>query len=159
MSVDVKLPLINSAWNQSFVREDKNTNAGADRGWNPLNYILLTLPEIRATMTEEEVDAEKSSSSIIMRREPLCPIDGTPTVPDLIDGTLTPTLSVHTPMPLLNYNRGQAAFCVNALLQHNQLMSVRHRIKRERDNGKSLRVKIETSKRVTEVMLVKAVIH
>ena len=77
---------------------DKNANAGADRGWNPLNYILLTLPEIRATMTEEEVDAEKSSSSIIMRRELLEPIDGTPTVPDSIDGTLT----VHTPMSLLN---------------------------------------------------------
>ena len=40
------IPLINKAWEQSFVRVDKNKNAIADRGWNPLNRNLLTNDDI-----------------------------------------------------------------------------------------------------------------
>ena len=48
------MPLINKAWNASFARKNKNLQAIADRGWNPLNYNILTMPEIRATMTMDE---------------------------------------------------------------------------------------------------------
>lgn len=72
MCVDAKLqnydviPLINSVWDQRFARGESNANDGANRGCNPLKYILRNLPEIRATMTDEGKAAEKSSSNIIM---------------------------------------------------------------------------------------------
>ena len=52
------IPLINRAWNASFARKQKNQQAIADRGWCPLNYNLLTYPEIRATMTKGEKQSE-----------------------------------------------------------------------------------------------------
>ena len=48
------MPLINFAWSRSFARLQQNKKAIVDRGWNPLNYNLLTNPELRATMTVAE---------------------------------------------------------------------------------------------------------
>ena len=36
------IPMINYAWSQSFGKSTKNKKAIAERGWNPLNYVLLT---------------------------------------------------------------------------------------------------------------------
>ena len=54
------IPLINKAWEQSFVRVDKNKNAIADRGWNSLNRNLLTNDDICSTMTKEDKANEES---------------------------------------------------------------------------------------------------
>ena len=35
------IPLINKAWNQSLAQIDKNCNAIANRGWNPLNRNII----------------------------------------------------------------------------------------------------------------------
>ena len=51
------IPLINTAWKASFARIDKNQNALADRGWNPLNKNLLLHDDLRATMTRREKSA------------------------------------------------------------------------------------------------------
>ena len=48
------MPLINFAWANSFVKVEQNKKAIVDRGWNPLNYNLLTNSELRATMTIAE---------------------------------------------------------------------------------------------------------
>ncbi len=52
------MPLINKAWNVSFARRNKNLQAIVDRGWNPLNYNILTMLKIRATMTNDEKKLE-----------------------------------------------------------------------------------------------------
>jgi len=52
------MPLINEAWEKSFARVDKNRNAIADRGWNPLNKALLLDPTLRSTMTLKEKSEE-----------------------------------------------------------------------------------------------------
>ena len=43
------MPLINIVWDKSFADREGNLKAIRERGWNPLNYYLLTDPEIIAT--------------------------------------------------------------------------------------------------------------
>ena len=58
------MPLINKAWNANFARK-MNLQVIADRGWNPLNYNILTVPEIQATMTKDEKRLELNPSDDI----------------------------------------------------------------------------------------------
>ena len=51
--------LINEAWSTSFANINANKRAICDRGWFPLNRILLHHPNIRTTMTDEEKKLEK----------------------------------------------------------------------------------------------------
>jgi len=44
------IPMVNFAWNQSFVRVEKNLKAIEARGWGPLNYALLNDSQIQATI-------------------------------------------------------------------------------------------------------------
>ena len=62
-------------------------------------------------------------------------------------------------VPTLNYNNPNSAFCIDAIVQHEDLMSARERIKKEKDNGASVRDKILASKKVTAGHLVKAGTH
>ena len=48
------IPLINRAWAENCARVDKNRNAISERGWNPLNKILLLDPLLRSTMTAKK---------------------------------------------------------------------------------------------------------
>ena len=48
------MPIINYAWDQSFVRIDESKKAISDRGWAPLNYNLLTPEQTIPTMTKSE---------------------------------------------------------------------------------------------------------
>ena len=60
------IPHVNVSWEQSFAWVDKNKNAIADWGCNPLNRNLLLFPKIRAIMTEEEVYSEASSNNMMV---------------------------------------------------------------------------------------------
>ena len=40
------IPIVNYAWDHSFARVRTNLKAIRDRGWGPLNQILLSHPEI-----------------------------------------------------------------------------------------------------------------
>ena len=60
------IPLINKTWKVSFTRVDKNWNALADRGWNPLNQDLLLNDDLRATMTSKERSHQHHTSNNII---------------------------------------------------------------------------------------------
>ena len=47
------IPIVNHAINKSFARIDSVKKAIAHRGWNPLNYCLLTAPDIAATKNKQ----------------------------------------------------------------------------------------------------------
>jgi hypothetical protein len=40
--------IVHYAWEKSFARVNMNKHAIAERGWGPLNYILLDHPELKA---------------------------------------------------------------------------------------------------------------
>jgi hypothetical protein len=46
------IPIVNYAWHGSFDNVVTNKKAILDRGWFPLNRMLLLHPDIRKTMTE-----------------------------------------------------------------------------------------------------------
>ena len=86
----------------------------------------------------------------------------TTTVANTTDNSLVTTnntLATFTPMPTLNFEYGNAAHCLDSIVQRNQLHKARQRIKKEKENGKSLLEKISVSKRVTAGILVKAGSH
>lgn len=49
----------------------------------------------------------------------------------------------------LNFSHGTAAFCIDAIVSHNDLQIARERIKNEHQKGKTIREKLEAAKRVT----------
>jgi hypothetical protein len=46
--------IVNIAWQKSFARVDTNLKAIAERGWGPLNYVLLDHPELQETKDRVE---------------------------------------------------------------------------------------------------------
>ena len=150
------IPLVNRCWPKSFGRKDKNQNAIADRGWYPFNRNLLTLPEVRATMTMTELEEELVSSIVISTQTTTCTTlavtKPTPTFdPQYLNAPPPPADSL-----ALNYSTGTSAFCLDSLVQHSELMKSRERVKNERDNGKTVKEKIQAAKRVTAGVLFKA---
>jgi hypothetical protein len=53
------IPLVVYSWKRSFAGVDTNKKAIYERGWYPLNRMLLLDPVLRETMTERDVQKEK----------------------------------------------------------------------------------------------------
>jgi hypothetical protein len=54
------IPLVNYAWECSFCKVESNKRAICDCGWYPLNRCLLLEPVLRETMTQKDIEDEKS---------------------------------------------------------------------------------------------------
>jgi len=59
------IPLTSKCWYASFAIPSLVTKAVADRGWNPLNYALLTHPEIVGTKQKRKATAQQEESKTI----------------------------------------------------------------------------------------------
>jgi hypothetical protein len=55
------IPIVNYAWNGSFDNVETNKKAILERGWFPLNRMLLLHSEIRKTMTELDFKQEQEA--------------------------------------------------------------------------------------------------
>jgi len=64
------VPIVNVAWQDSFMRVKQNKKAIAERGWFPYNRNLLNNEEIRATMTISEADDEKKCTQTMLTTSP-----------------------------------------------------------------------------------------
>jgi hypothetical protein len=53
------IPIVNYAWSGSFDNVDTNIKVILERGWCPLNRMLLLHPEIRKTMTAKDIEEEE----------------------------------------------------------------------------------------------------
>ena len=140
------IPLINKAWANSFARVSKNKYAICDRGWNTLNKILLTIPEIRATMTDEERRKEEISDSIIL---PNRFSDADTETNTVFVTAIADSSDNHSIASSLNYSKGTSAFCLGVILKQEQLMEAREKINMEKLEGKTLVEKLKEAKRVT----------
>ena len=72
--------IVSYAWSKSFVVENSNRTAIAERGWNPYNRNLMTYPIIRTSITKEEAENELLETSKIV-----LPIQKRVEITDLID--------------------------------------------------------------------------
>ena len=149
------IPLINRAWSKSFARKEKNKIAIADRGWNPYNRILLLDPSIRATMTEQELanEAAKDLMPSSIHNNPLQEHNDASTATTFFSAQQSTTNSNFSKK--LNYSSSTSAFCVDALLQNEDLMKSRERIKMESSKGKDVREQLKKVKKLTAGKLFK----
>ena len=164
-SVTDIIPLINRSWNSSFARFRTNQNAICERGWFPLNRNLLMMPEVRSTMTDKEREYEMSSdSNIILPSLKQSPSDlllntafsdsfdtATDNASITNDSSTASTIisSDKSKVPSLNFNTGTASFVLDAIVQQEDLLKARERIKREREDGQSVSEKLKKSAKIT----------
>ena len=148
------MPLINRAWNASFARKQKNQQAIADRGWCPLNYNLLTHPEIRATMTKGEKQSELlPSNDVFLPKYLLCPKQQSTELTSNDNGTAT-TINTLTDNSSanqlsLNFSNGMSAICLTDIVRHEQLQEARERIQNSKRDGEDLIAKLKAAKKLT----------
>jgi hypothetical protein len=58
------IPLVNAAWERSFGRATEARRAVLQRGWSPLNYVLLDHPKLIKPTVEINNDIDTSTSSV-----------------------------------------------------------------------------------------------
>ncbi len=63
LSTDI-IPIVNYGWSGTFDNVDTNIKAILERGWYPLNRMLLLHPDIRKTMTEKDVELENKTGCL-----------------------------------------------------------------------------------------------
>ena len=148
------IQIINKAWAQSFARVNSNKKAIAERGWYPYNRQLMTSPHIRSSITAEEEENELlPNSSVIL------PIQTRESIIDLShsEPTVNPTFLSPTPVTATpNFTTGVAAWCLDSIVKDHDLNAARVRIKKNLQDGKSLKEKLIESKRITAGRLFKA---
>ena len=144
------IPLINKAWKQSFARVEKNRNAIADRGWNPLNRNLLLDPSIRATMTDRERIKESKCTNF---QVPNAFLDNNSIQQNILScESSTSTVSVtdiSSHQTSLNFSSGTSLFCLTSIVNEQQLMQARERIKRDKEEGSDAVSTLNQSKKLT----------
>lgn len=112
----------------------KNQNAISNRGWNPLNYMLLDDPDIRSTMTDNESTMTSS----------VC----TPVTP-------SPVITMASPVPNLNFQSGESLNFLSSLVKHSDLQKDRENIKSDRMRGKTYTERISEDKKLTGRVIAK----
>ena len=139
------MPLINIAWEKSFARIHQNKKAIVERGWNPLNYNLLTEPDLRATMTIGEKISEHNKIILPPSMEPANNSDSNH-ASFANSATTTPHSSqetINSRQSLLNFATGVTAECLTVLVRSEQLMEARERIRKDKANGKDLETRLK----------------
>ena len=153
------IPLINTAWAQSFARPSSNKKAIAERGWYPLNRNLLLNNTLRTTMTKSDKEIEIPRAlfpeTVSLQTTPFVP-HASNTALTTIDSnecstlasttTTTTTLIIREPHEKLNYSDGRAAMCLDSIVSHGDLMKARERIRRERSEGKTITERMQEQK-------------
>ena len=151
------MPLINKAWNASFARRNKNLQAIADRGWNPLNYNILTMPEIRATMTKDEKKLELDNADGICLPSSFLQPNQQSTISTVStdsntngdNQTTTTDETLDSDQLTLNFSTGVSALCLNDIVRHEQLQEARERIQKEKKDGEDVTTRLRAAKKLT----------
>jgi len=162
------IPLINTAWKSSFARIDKNKNALADRGWNPLNQNLLLHEDLRATMTRREKSAQYHISNDIIipnfktrTTAKSCNLSACTTETEASSSEESrsnhPLSSSTTAKPgdELNFSSGESLRCLKAMLSQDQLHAARERIRDDMNDGKSIKEQLKANSRLSAGILFK----
>ena len=103
-------------------KSEAKEKAISDRGWNPLNFNLMLLPEIRATMTQKERRAEMEESSTIIIPHKFVSHEDTASLSTgnnnnnstmaATTSSLTTGTDTDTQQSSLNFEFGKAAECI-----------------------------------------------
>jgi hypothetical protein len=142
--------IVNDAWVQSFVRVNTNKKALAKRGWFPYNHILLDHPDLRTTMTEQQLKEEKAS---------MLSCDDSQDISELtLDTAIKDTsyYSRHTTKPVpLNLSGAMGQHILTHIVREVDLQTARERVESEKKQGMRVRMMLKDIKRVTAAGIVR----
>ena len=157
------MPLINYAWDRSFARVSKNKNAISDRGWNPLNRVLLLDPDLNVTRTKNEMsEAYQLQNNIIIPKKHYNMDVSTVTTSTGMstetenDDTGNDDSKSYNNLPTLNFSSGESAFCLNSIISQEQLQQAREKIREDTQKGKDLKETLKQSKKLSAGVIFKA---
>ena len=108
------IPIVNAAWKKSFAKTNSNLKAIRDRGWGPLNKVLLHHPEIRSSKPPSPSDIpptlsnEDSPIASPSSEDPLSPIPR----PLMNEGVID--------VDDINFNEGFAGDVIQTILRRAQ---------------------------------------
>ena len=124
------IPIVNRGFSLSFARVETNQHAILNRGWNPLTWILLDHPEVKATMqtTGEEPHPTTTTSRILTT----------------LDGQ-----DVLSSCRQLNFINGRAGDILKTVIKESDRFQMREQIKKEFEDGTRLKKTINATKKVT----------
>ena len=123
--------IVNAAWLKSFSWINTNKKAIAARGWFPYNRALMFHPTIRASITkeEEELELKEGSKIVIPSHERYKIINLTNEIPTSNPRfTTNPIITTEECTP--NFKTGVAAWCLDNIVQDQDLFAARSRIKK-----------------------------
>ena len=173
------IPIVNYAWKESFARVETNRKAIADRGWNPLNYNLLTNKQITPTMTNSEImelrsmlevkstsstattnSTQQSTESTMMIRTNNTSLSSL--TDDGLDMNYDPKFIARIPQTVvtlkdkLNFKTGRSAHVARALIHESDILEARERNQMSANKGKEAKAKIEKAKKLSAMLNFKA---
>ena len=128
------IPTINLAWNDSFAHCKTNRDAISTRGWNPWNYSLLLIEQIRMTMNDEDKAWEKENMEISPFSKSIIFDEQNLNLPENEDPFLHPKYPSEDTK--LNFSHSEAARCIDSLVSAQDLQSARNCIEKNKQIGK-----------------------
>ena len=168
------IPILNSAWEASFVNVEKNLKAIADRGWGPLNYELLNNSDIQATMTtanqehyysltktfSQDALSSSNKNNNTTALNSVSQTAGSPTISDITNPDFRQVN--YNPMYLRqalmdeitfatshNFKAGMSKLVLEYLVHHDDLAAARKTIQANKEAGNALQEKTKDLKRLT----------
>ena len=114
------IPLVQKVWDASFVRVEENKNVIADRGWNPLNRNLLTLPDFWRTMTKDDWNYELSNCVFLPTTNVCANRETSPLYDPFYFNAYRPNNGQQL---TLNFSDGDSGFCIEFIILYQDLMS------------------------------------
>ena len=164
------VPIVNMAWNSSFVNVENNLVAIQERGWNPLNYALLDNDDIKITMTDSDVRHFESihkldSQCYVMETRDSAnntivgsASTSTKTISELSGPNLNydpKFLSVNKPIEevsfstKINFQSGHSQRVLESLVHHHDLNKARENIRENKAKGDAIKKKSSEIKKLT----------
>jgi hypothetical protein len=158
MPTDI-IPLVNYGWSGSFANVPNNIKAISERGWSPLNKILLLHPEIRKTMTEKDMNQEQEGG--------LCPVriyTSTRSInskskfdlPNMDTTSFQNNTNIEpppTPTDFLSFKGVTSSLCLQSIVQQHDFETAREKIVEQKKEGVILRERIFSLPRTTAARL------
>ncbi len=164
---EIVIPIVNYAWDRSFACVKSNLKAIKSRGWNPMNYNLLTSAQIQPTMTKSEKmelesmmkvqPAKSSADTLTQQSSSLAPNTSTinsTSMSDLTDDfemNYDPTYTKRVPNTVtisskLNFTTGRAVHITHTLPLESNILEAREENTKNARKGKEIKKKLENAK-------------
>ena len=159
------IPIVNKAWDASFVNIDNNMTAIRDWGWNPLNYALLDHEDIKATMTGNDIvhyesllKTNKETTNTAAITESINSASSL-TISD-VTGITSPNFDgrfLSPPAPVnevcfstqMNFKAGQSQKVLESLIHHHDLTQARENIRNNKSQGDLMKERAGEIKKLT----------